>query len=169
MTSEFTPDLEADWSAHHIEGFARAAEERGVDAYFSCPLISEVAPGLWQGGCIDGVRLPSDFDLVVSLYPWEKYAVGSATRVIERFAYDAATVPDLSDLVETVYESWKGGNKVLVHCQAGLNRSGLLAAQVLIKDGYSPAEAIRQLRDSRSSLVLCNEAFERALLTLEAA
>lgn len=169
MTSEFAPDLEADWSSHNIQGFARAAEERGIDAYFSCPLISEIAPGLWQGGCIHGVRLPQDFDLVVSLFPWEKYAIADATRVIERIAYDGAIVPDLSDLVDTVHESWKGGDKVLVHCQAGLNRSGLLVAQVLIKDGYSPVGAIQHLRDTRSPLVLCNEAFESALLFQEAA
>jgi protein-tyrosine phosphatase len=52
----------------------------------------------------------------------------------------------------------------LVHCQAGLNRSGLICALALVADGCAPADAITLLRERRCSAVLCNEAFERYVL-----
>jgi protein-tyrosine phosphatase len=162
MTSELP---QADLMSEPISGIARAAVEAGGDGFFSVPLISEVLPGLWQGGCIDGTRLPDDFDLVVSLYPWQRYKVGPSTRVVEKEAYDADDVPDVEELVELAYVAWKEkGWKVLIHCQAGLNRSGLVAAQVLMRDGYTAANAIALLREKRSSVVLCNRAFESWLL-----
>lgn len=157
-------DHATDFTSHHIEGHARAALEQGKQGHFRVPLISEVLPGLWQGGCIDGVKLPDDFDLVISLYPWEQYKLGPETQRVEFRAYDNADIPDVSELVSTAYEAWQGGKKVLIHCQAGLNRSGFTAAQVLIADGYSAADAIKLLRDRRSPVVLCNKVFEDWLL-----
>lgn len=161
-------DLHADFESHHIEGRARVALERGLDGYFKVPLISEVLPGLWQGGCRDGVKLPDDFDLVISLYPWERYQIGDHILRVEQKAYDSdGEVPDLTVLAHLAYFAWKASRRVLIHCQAGLNRSGLLAAQVLMLDGYSPANAIALLREKRCDLVLCNETFERWLLDQE--
>jgi protein-tyrosine phosphatase len=51
-----------------------------------------------------------------------------------------------------------------VHCQAGLNRSGLVTALALILNGMSPERAIGLLRQKRTPLVLCNGAFEAWLL-----
>jgi hypothetical protein len=161
-------ETKADFRSHHIEGYARAAIESGGDGWFSTDLITEVLPGLWQGGCIDGVRLDDDFDLVVSLYPWEKFVVGAATEVIEFTAYDSEDVPVVKALVDEAYEAWKAGRKVLIHCQAGLNRSGFVAAQVLMRDGYSADDAIALLREKRSPAVLCNRHFERWLRDLAA-
>lgn len=48
----------------------------------------------------------------------------------------------------------------LVHCQAGLNRSGLVTALALILDGMTPGEAIALLREKRCAAVLCNAAFD---------
>lgn len=48
----------------------------------------------------------------------------------------------------------------LVHCQAGLNRSGLVAARALTLDGMNAADAIALLREKRSPAVLCNRSFE---------
>ena len=53
----------------------------------------------------------------------------------------------------------------LVHCQAGLNRSSLIAAVALILAGVvdSGAEAAALLRERRSPACLCNQSFERWL------
>jgi protein-tyrosine phosphatase len=53
------------------------------------------------------------------------------------------------------------GLPVLVHCQMGLNRSGLVAAIALIDSGEAVDvnDALRTLRRARSKDVLCNPDF----------
>lgn len=163
---------EADFTSHHIEGFARAALEQGKNGYFSVPLISQIIKDdgwdLWVGGCIDGVVLPDHFDYVLSLYPWEKFTLSPNTQRDEVKLYDSADVPDsdeLYDLANKVVKRLDGGDTVLVHCQAGLNRSNLIAALAIVLGGdKTPEEAISLLRERRSSVVLCNQTFERWLL-----
>lgn len=48
---------------------------------------------------------------------------------------------------------------VLLRCQAGLNRSSLCAAYVLMQVGFDPETAIRHIRKQRSPYALCNEDF----------
>lgn len=157
---------EADLSTHHIEGVARAAVECGKSGGFRVDLISHVEGNLWQGGCVNGARLTDDFEFVVSLYPWEQYTIGSRTTRIELKLYDCGEIPDerqLYDLARIV-NAFRAAGKTLVHCQAGLNRSGLICALALIEDGMAPADAIALLREKRCEFVLCNETFERWLL-----
>lgn len=135
---------------------------------FDVPLISYVgnvrtAGQLWQGGCIGGLTLPDDFDFVLSLYPWEQYRLGPTTERVEVTMYDSLEqgFEQVEELADEVVKRLRGRQKVLVHCQAGLNRSGLLAATVLKKLGYSGDEAVEKLRESRGTAeVLCNSTFE---------
>jgi len=39
---------------------------------------------------------------------------------------------------------WKAGKKILIRCQVGCNRSGLVMAIVLMKEGYSAKDSIDQ-------------------------
>jgi len=161
-------DTMTDLHSHHIEGYANAVFDRGnpESSHFDVPLISHIEGNLWMGGCSDGVRLPDDFQHVVSLYPWEKYALGPKTHRIEFRLYDGAEIPDerlLGVAMRYVNHCLEDG-KTLVHCQAGLNRSGLISALSLIERGWSPGHAIQLLRAKRHDLVLCNKAFEEYLL-----
>jgi hypothetical protein len=163
--------MEADWKSHHIEGYARAAMERGQDGRFSAPLISQIDETLFVGGCINGVRLDDDFAHVVSLYKWERYTLGPNTERHEYEMYDASDVPD-ADLLSAIADDvnrYRAEGKTLVHCQAGLNRSNLITALALIRSGMAPADAIALLREKRSPVVLCNAAFESWLLELQPA
>ena len=54
----------------------------------------------------------------------------------------------------------------LVHCYAGMNRSGLVTAAALVKLGYEPEQAINLLRKQRFPEVLSNKFFETAILNL---
>ena len=132
------------------------------DTPFDVSYISEIEPNLWQGGCRDGLVLPSFITDVVSLYPWERYIVRHELRsFLEVRMYDHAAKPvkaEVEMIADWINERRASG-VVLVHCQAGLNRSGLVAATALIRSGHEPKAAIELLKSSRSSAVLCNPTF----------
>lgn len=159
----------ADLTSHHIQGIARAAEEAGKDGRFRCPLVSHIEGNLWMGGCLDGVPLPTEFVNVLSLYPWEQYRIGPLTIRYELRMYDEGAMPHpehLDNAVKIALSMVEDG-QTLVHCQAGLNRSGLVCALTLRELGRTSAEAIALLREKRHSVVLCNETFEQYLLGLD--
>lgn len=161
--------------------------------YYPVELWNEVTPGLFQGGTDDsdtmGAYLREDnssgyarifgqistgqvtkkhFDTVATLYSAAN-AVGRSVKEI-RFAFHDGDMSDLDPetdlffMVREVHSDWKSGKKVLVRCQAGINRSGLVTALVLIRDGYSPEDAIRLIRDNRCEAALSNSRFEKWLL-----
>lgn len=152
----------------------------------------QILPGLFQGGTQDeevlgfpapaghyarlghrgGVTYPGysnyPFDLVVTLYadaqpaPWgvREYRFGFPDGPI---TYDDAQ--EAIELAQLAHRAWSRGQTVLIRCQAGVNRSGLVSALVLMLDGYRAEEAIALLRQRRSPVVLSNRDFERWLLT----
>lgn len=138
---------------------------------FDVPVISPIVPGLWQGGCQDGLLLPRFIDHLVSLYPWERYDVEHdlastrTIRMLDAASQDMTVVDDIARRVNVLRES----GTVLVHCQAGLNRSGLVVVRALMLDGMSADAAIALVRERRSPAALCNPAFEEWLLGLDAA
>jgi protein-tyrosine phosphatase len=159
-----------DWRNRRMSGHARVADERGLPSYFDVDMISHVEGNLWQGGCEHGLKLDDDFVRVVSLYQWERYDLGPNTERIEFKMYDSHDGVDWDDLdkaSELVVEGVAKG-KTLVHCQAGLNRSGLVAGVALMKMGKTAQQAIDLLRKSRSPLVLCNQTFVQQLHELQA-
>lgn len=134
---------------------------------FDVPFISELAPNLWQGGCQQGLILPEFIDYVVSLYPWEKYTINHGAERTEITMYDSLdqATHQVDEIAAKVNELRKKG-VVLVHCQAGLNRSSLIATRALMLEGMSADEAIKLVRAKRSPACLCNPAFEAYLRSL---
>ena len=142
-------------------------------------LYSMIAPNLFQGGTddLDVIHLAQTnnrprtdlpFDAIVTMYAWARPADWN----IQEFRYGVpdASITDidldrLRQAVEFGYDRWKQGDRVLVRCQAGLNRSGLVLALILIKDGLEPAEAINRIRDNRGEDALFNRDFHNWLLT----
>lgn len=135
---------------------------------FDVPYVTPITDDLWTGGCTNGLILPPEVDHVVSLYPWESYR--STRRLKSTMAvklYDADDEPDrnlIYGLAEWVNACRRDG-VTLVHCQAGLNRSALVAGLALVLSGDAAVggDAIAMLRDARSPAVLCNPAFTRWL------
>ncbi|NBW73257.1 MAG: hypothetical protein EBR26_02460 [Microbacteriaceae bacterium] len=152
-------------------------------------LWDEILPGLYQGGTHEDDELGAftrdlpegyryweaqeyvartqvhahEFDTVVTAYS-NANPCGQNVKEL-RFTFfdgnmnDFHPENDLFWLVREAHADWKAGKKVLIRCQAGLNRSGLIMALVLIREGYSPNEAIELIRDKRCESALCNDKF----------
>lgn len=139
------------------------------NAQFSVPFISHIEGQLYTGGCAQGLVIPDVIDSICSLYRWEHYTIPDHRDVdlLEVTMFDAVGEVD-GDLVEGavdwVLHRMSRGCNVLVHCQAGLNRSGMVGARVLVELGHEPRDAINLLRAKRSPVVLCNEDFEQYVL-----
>jgi hypothetical protein len=141
-------------------------------------LWSEILPGLWMGGTADRDEIaassptphikPNHFDTVVTLYGHAK-PVDWYVKELRLAFYDHNEVDvdhhDLRQLVSSAHRDWQQGKRVLVRCQAGWNRSGLIMALILIKDGLTPSQAIDLIRNRRSDQALCNRSFVNWLLT----
>jgi protein tyrosine phosphatase (PTP) superfamily phosphohydrolase (DUF442 family) len=153
----------ADFDSQRIEGFAREGNK-----FFSVPLFSHIAGNLWMGGC-PVKSAPKEFDYVVSFYPWGEYHVHQHQVHTVATLFDSADQPLQEDRLLTLAHTirrYADTGPTLVHCQAGLNRSGLLTALTLMVAGMSADSAIRLLREKRCDAVLCNRAFEKWLRAL---
>jgi protein-tyrosine phosphatase len=131
------------------------------------PVISEIAPNLWQGGFAHGMILPRNISHLLSLYIWGQYKVQHKLRTRHEVKmYDALDQDPQVDRWARWVNARRRTGAVLVHCEAGLNRSGLVVARSLMLEGMSAADAIALQREKRSPAVLCNQAFEDYLLSL---
>jgi protein-tyrosine phosphatase len=147
----------------------RARRMAGTTAHgfvpFDVPFISEIAPGLWQGGCEDGLVLPAHIKHLVSLYPWESYVAEheldslTVVRMHDSLEQETSQVPAIAAWVNSCRKT----GPTAVHCQAGLNRSSLVVATALMLGGMTADAAIALIRAKRSPACLCNPAFERWL------
>jgi len=81
--------------------------------------------------------------------------------------FDGINFDALFEAAEFAHAQWKAGKRVLIRCQAGINRSGLTMALVLLLDGYEPDDAIELMRSRRSSAVLINKDFEQLVRTVK--
>ena len=142
-------------------------------------LYSEILTNLFMGGTDDEdvIHIPAriysrredlPFDSIVTMYAWARPADWNVQEF--RYGVPDASIKDidlnrLRQAVEFGYDRWKQGDRLLVRCQAGLNRSGLVMALILIKDGYTPYQAIDLIRQRRTDMALFNENFVNWLLS----
>lgn len=150
----------------------REQRMRGIAAHghtpFDVPFISEITTNLWQGGCQNGLVLPVEIEHLVSLYPWEAYTVqhelksALTVRMYDSTDQGMAQVDAIAAWVNVAAED----GPVLVHCQAGLNRSSLVVARALMLRGRTSGDAIGLIRERRSPACLCNPSFVAHLVGL---
>lgn len=134
----------------------------------------EVIPGLYVGGSEYGYPR-GEFGAVISTYDWhharEAWLPPSGVPHICVPFYDSADIPvDLVEYLADQVAYWHGkGEVVLVRCQAGLNRSSLIAAYYLIKHReFTPRDAIAAIRAARGEDALFNRQFREYLEALDA-
>ena len=137
---------------------------------FGVPLSSEILEGLHMGGTDEsGEFIPKiDYDLVITHYKGsEPYAL--AKKEIKLcFPDSRIEFIDLIKLQSAVGEAfgvWKDGGRILIRCQAGMNRSGLTTALLLIESGFTPEQAIDFIRVKRSKHALFNHFYTDYILT----
>ena len=138
---------------------------------------SEIAPGLWMGGTrrdeTIGVVQPMlgysperDYDAILTLYAWaaparwgvEERRLGFPDRQVI-----ADYVPVIHDLADWAHDRWSSGRRVLIRCQGGMNRSGLLVALTLVRADHRPDAAIELIREKRHPWALNNQSFVRLI------
>jgi hypothetical protein len=137
----------------------------------------EIVPLLWMGGHYyqdpAGIRKPvvvgGEFDLVISLFARDGHGPDAGVE------HRCAEIPDgpltagqlevVCAMAELAAVAARGGRRVLVRCQSGYNRSGLVIAQALINMGHSTDRAIFLIRYHRSKWALNNTLFVAYLNT----
>lgn len=149
------------------------------DAQRPKDLYSEILPGLYMGGTMDGdtvnnplrladLETPQFFDSVVTLYSWA-HPMGWGVEEVRYGFGDAdmsgVDVARILRIAKWAKDQWSQGQTVLIRCQAGLNRSGLLTALTLMHAGHTAEEAIKLIRSKRAEIALCNDDFVDWLIT----
>jgi protein-tyrosine phosphatase len=122
--------------------------------------------GDWLKDEIEGWRSAS-VDVVVSLLePQEVHelelAAESEICMQAGLAFTAFPIPDRGLpaslaktrlLVASCHEQRKAGNNILVHCRAGIGRSSLIAACILVAAGLRADEAFERIATARGQPV----------------
>ncbi len=160
-----------------MKGHAVMAYGLESGSFFDVPMYSQIEENLWVG-CSPS-EFPSweykpllrqedgqtpMFDKILNLYPWGFYGVPDRTEKIDVEMYDSEDIDGrVTELAEMVNQWLDEGKRVLVHCQAGLNRSSFVTARALMLRGKTADEAIDLIRSKRSPLCLCNDHFRQHL------
>lgn len=134
-------------------------------------------PGLWMGGHeftgrtgdVESAVVHDEFDLVLTLLRLPGYGpdVGVEHHVwpIPDGPLDGTQLAGVMRLAQAASDALEDGKRVLVRCYHGYNRSGLVVAHSLVRDGHSAEDAIRLIRSRRSPWALHNELFVEYLRT----
>jgi protein-tyrosine phosphatase len=148
-------------------------------SYQPTSLYSEIAPNLFMGGTADEdvihqavaynkARTDLPFDAIITMYAW----ANPADWRVQEFRYgiyDSAIadidLDRLKQAVEFGYNRWLSGDRVLVRCQAGLNRSGLVTALIMMSTGLDAETAIEQIRKNRADVALFNNNYVEWLMS----
>ncbi len=124
--------------------------------------FGEVAPGLYQGDFPDGDVDWDRFDDVITM---SSAAPSPLLRPDGLWLHvpiwdGEMEEPDLvRETARTVADRLGAGRRVLVHCWAGLNRSGVVAARALMFGGVPVDQAIAAVRAARGADALFNAHF----------
>ncbi|MEU7697565.1 dual specificity protein phosphatase family protein [Streptomyces sp. NPDC039028] len=110
-----------------------------------------------------------EFGLVISLYTRPGHGpdanIDHLVAEIPDGPLVATQIRTVQQLAHTAARAVQDGRTVLVRCNAGYNRSGLVIAQTLIELGRDSTAAIDLVRQRRSPSALNNRLFEEYLNT----
>lgn len=134
---------------------------------------NRVAPRLWQGSIPpEGTDLGRQGFTLLVLAAAEHQPPASCFPGLRRVVHapfddhvpTAAELAIAEQAASQVAAALCAGDRVLVTCFSGLNRSGLIVARSMVMLGTPAESAIRKVRRARGPRALGNEHFVRALL-----
>ena len=130
--------------------------------------VWKIKEGLYQSSKIDDLEVFESykFNAVIDLEGgFDDIPKENVLYVYFRF-YDAPWLPNLKRLktVASIGSSlWRDGDRVLVHCSRGINRSSLVNGLILKNNGYTGMEAVKIITTARPGALL-NPVFRFYLL-----
>lgn len=131
--------LEGNTDNHNVaEAELRHIKHTGVTAVLSLVQVHE----LQMLGMRDLPKLIKRCGLIHFWFPIEDRNVPKPDE------FDA-----LTDLLKAVMQRLTNGETIMIHCHAGLGRSGTFAALVLIETGLSSKEAMQHVRQIRPGAI----------------
>jgi protein-tyrosine phosphatase len=121
------------------------------------PDVARIIPGLWVGSApstrqakrLTGGGITAVVDLRAEngeVTDWPPSVQVCAVPLVD---HGTPTQKALLDAAQVVGQLMSEGHEVLVHCRAGLERSATVACAVLMMQGWTLAEAYRQVTLSR--------------------
>lgn len=152
----------------------RISDHEGMLGLAPCPGLGEAR------GFVIGRRRKIVVDDLAAIRKWGATAIVS---LVESFELDMLGVPALGQDAMAVGFDWyhmpipdmcapgpsferqweehwpflrqrlASGERVLVHCLAGLGRTGTVAARILVEKGVEPVEAVRRVRTARQGAI----------------
>ena len=100
--------------------------------------------------------LTKEEDEEINLLAEQEVCEGLGLQFIQ-FPIDDVSVPASSaatlELVNALDESLSKGHNVGIHCRAGVGRSGMIAAGLLMMGGLSPEEALAEVSNARGVII----------------
>ena len=69
--------------------------------------------------------------------------------ITDRTAPTSGRQAEFDQLLDELLADLAAGQRIAIHCQAGLGRTGLLAASLLVRSGTGPDDAIALVRSAR--------------------
>jgi hypothetical protein len=145
-------------------GAMRDDHDAGSSAFAGSETFTwdEVVPGLFQGNFPEGDDDWAVFDDVVSMStaaPSPRLRADGLWIRLPIWDGEMEEADAVRDAARTVAERVTAGRRVLVHCWAGLNRSGVVSARALMFMGLSATDAIAAVRAARGEDALFNDHF----------
>ena len=133
---------------HHAEGFLAIMPRPGPEEW----LRDEIA-GLGELGVTTLVSLLEDWEeRELSLSAESEIAKANGIDFISYPIVDRSVPADLAsfeELVKDLTQRINDGNGVAIHCRAGIGRSGITAASVLVQLGIDPKNVFEIITKAR--------------------